>query len=38
MINLRKYVLSIVYKVKNHPKNIDTDFWDNLKIIDVLEV
>lgn len=38
MFNLKKYVLSIIYKVKNQPENVDADFWDNLKIIDVLEV
>lgn len=38
MNNLKKYFLSIIYKVKNCPKNVDTDFWDNLKIIDLLEV
>ena len=37
MINLKKYVLSIIYKVSNVPKNLDFDFWDNLKIIDIEE-
>lgn len=37
MINLQKYVLSIIYKINNIPKNVDIDFWDNLKIIDIEE-
>ena len=36
MISLRKYVLSYIYKIKHRPK-IDTDFWNDIFLIDLEE-
>lgn len=36
MINLKKYVLDIIYKIKTKPK-IDLDFWEDIHLIDLEE-
>lgn len=36
LINLQKYVLSIIYKIKTKPK-IDLDFWEDIYLIDLEE-
>lgn len=36
MINLKKYVLNIIYRVKTKPK-IDIDFWEDIYLIDLEE-
>lgn len=36
MINLKKYVLNIIYMTKTKPK-IDLDFWGDIYLIDLEE-
>lgn len=36
MIDLKKYFLNIIYKIKTKPK-IDIDFWDDVYLIDLEE-
>lgn len=38
IVNLRRYVNLIIFRIKERPFNVDSDFWDNLKIIDIEEV
>lgn len=36
IINLQKYVLDVIYKIKTRPK-IDIDFWDDVFLVDLEE-
>lgn len=38
MNNLKKYVLSFIYKLNKCSLNIDSDFWDDLVDFDFEEV
>lgn len=37
MINLRKYFFDLRYKMSHKPTYVDSDFWDNLYLIDIEE-
>lgn len=37
-INLKRYVNSVIFKIKERPFYVDSNFWNDLKIIDIEEV